>query len=813
MHTQKKRFGKSYLASAIAVVSLTALTVNAQETKKTLDKVVVSAAGFEQKITDAPASISVVTAEELAKKPYMTLLDAVRELEGVDIGESSDKSGQGSVSMRGMGGKYTLLMINGKRQNNHGDIYPNDFGGNQFGHMPPLDAIERIEVIRGPASTLYGADAMGGVINVITKKVTDTWTGSLTATRTMQSKDEFGDDITNEFNVMGPLIPGKLGLALRGSWYNRDASNPEYAPVTDPAGDVHQRTLGFGGGGKTVDNLNQSYGVSLSFIPADNQDLVLDYDSSKQEYDNRGNQLGTEDTLGAMLRLGGSGSNAAAIIQPRAGYAADQEFTREQVSLQHNGEWSFGKSQVSLQHIKTNNDGRTLPYTVEERGEIQALWNQVCEARGGSVNADGFCPVTEMGYRNVNAWNNLSEDEKLAVIKADLTDAEYAQLEGYLPRPQRKMESRQTTLTGKLELPIGDHLAIVGGEVIRGDLEDGVFGMYGGGYRSGVTQEHNMWSLFAEDNWQVTDAITLTTGIRYDDHEIFGDNVSPRIYGVYHFQPGWTVKGGVSTGYKTPETSDLYAGIKGFGGQGVSPSVGNPNLKPEKSVSTEIALYWEGELGHNFNVTVFHNQFDDKISGGGDLVKSCEVASPGEYCTDLGEGWANLGYSTFSQTQNIDKVDINGAEVAGRYQFTDTLSLRGNYTWTDSEQKSGVNKGRPLNKTAEHMANITLDWDVFEKLNLFLTAEVRSDRYEGWDAEAEEELFYKSYNVLHLGASFKASDTVTFNARINNLLDEDFTAYSTTFIEDNGVYTPSYRDRYNNKDKARNFWVGVNVRF
>ena len=111
------------------------------------------------------------------------------------------------------------------------------------------------------------------------------------------------------------------------------------------------------------------------------------------------------------------------------------------------------------------------------------------------------------------------------------------------------------------------------------------------------------------------------------------------------------------------------------------------------------------------------------------------------------------------------------------------------------------------------MANITLDWDVFEKLNLFLTAEVRSDRYEGWDAEAEEELFYKSYNVLHLGASFKASDTVTFNARVNNLLDEDFTAYSTTFIEDNGVYTPSYRDRYNNKDKARNFWVGVNVRF
>ena len=130
---------------------------------RTLDQVVVTASGFEQKITDAPASISVITREELAKRPYMTLLDAVRDLEGVDVGETRDKTGQGSVSMRGMGSDYTLLLINGRRQNNHGDIYPNNFGGNQFNHIPPLDMIQRIEVIRGPASTLYGADALGGV--------------------------------------------------------------------------------------------------------------------------------------------------------------------------------------------------------------------------------------------------------------------------------------------------------------------------------------------------------------------------------------------------------------------------------------------------------------------------------------------------------------------------------------------------------------------------------------------------------------------------------------------------------------------------
>src|SRR5690554_4632624 len=194
----------------------------------TMSEVVVSAAGFEQKITDAPASISVITAEELSKKPYTSLTDAVSQLEGVDIGETSDKTGQGSISMRGMGADYTLVLIDGKRQNNHGDIYPNSFGGNQFNHIPPLDAIERVEVIRGPASTLYGADAMGGVINIITKKVSDEWTGSISFGRSLQEQDAFGDDVTTDFTVMGPLIPGKLGLAVRGSVYERFASNPEY---------------------------------------------------------------------------------------------------------------------------------------------------------------------------------------------------------------------------------------------------------------------------------------------------------------------------------------------------------------------------------------------------------------------------------------------------------------------------------------------------------------------------------------------------------------------------------------------------------
>ena len=69
--------------------------------------------------------------------------------------------------------------------------------------------------------------------------------------------------------------------------------------------------------------------------------------------------------------------------------------------------------------------------------------------------------------------------------------------------------------------------------------------------------------------------------------------------------------------------------------------------------------------------------------------------------------------------------------MAGRLQIIDSLALRGNYTYTDSRQLSGSQEGQPLTNTAEHMSNITLDWDVNTKLNVQLTSETRSARFRG----------------------------------------------------------------------------------
>ncbi len=802
----------------------------------TLAPVVVSASRIVQKITDAPASISVVSREELQTRPYLTLLDALRDIEGVDVGETRDKAGAGTISIRGMGADYTLVLIDGRRQSNVGDIYPNNFGGSQFSHLPPLEAIERIEVIRGPMSTLYGSDAIGGVINVITRKVGTHWLGSVSLSTTQQSKDEFGDDRTVDVYATGPLLPGLLGLSVRGNYYDRDASNPQYEGLPLPDGTTWNRSLGFGGGGRTVENLTKAGGFRLALTPATGHEILFDVDVSRQSYDNSEAQLGTLDGVESLWRTGNkatpayanpyynasytgtaanlttwnpqtlaravvanpnfdptravSSSNApfrnVLVAQPRVGYTEKQRFDREQWSLSHNGRFEGFNTELVFSHVETANLGRSQPLTVEERAELLAYMKTQGQLTAGELTG-GI--TTGVPNATQAAW--LSSN--------------------FLPRERRTMEVRQTSLDGKLDFEIGkEHYVVIGAQILDAEMEDGVFGMFGGGYEAGVVQPHKQWALFAEDNWSLTEQFTLTAGLRYDHHNVFGSRTSPRVYGVWNLSPGWTLKGGISTGYKTPKTSDLYPGITGFGGQGVSPFVGTPGLKAETSVNGELAVYFESrEL--SFNATVFTNRFRNKIATA-ENVPNCELAASGQNCVDLGVGWADLGYISFSQKQNIDRAESRGFELAGRVQLPWRLSLRGNYTYTDSEQKSGVEMGLPITANpAKHMVNAGLTWRATDALTTSLSMEARSNRFRARDAATGVVSYYKDYEILHLSASYRFSPKLTFNARINNLLDENFTSSQCNLAATQDAYT--CLDDYLMKDKARNFWVGMSLRF
>lgn len=190
------------------------------------NEVIVSATGYEQEVKDAPASVTVITRQELENKAVNSLSDALRDVEGVAIVGGDT----GTISIRGMESDKVLILVDGRRQNTIGSTQKGGIDQGQNNRwMPPIEAIERIEVIRGPMSTLYGSEAMGGVINVITRKVGDKWAGAFSTSGTIR-EGSGGDALAGDIYVTGPIIPGKLGIQIWG-----EASARQEDPYIDGA--------------------------------------------------------------------------------------------------------------------------------------------------------------------------------------------------------------------------------------------------------------------------------------------------------------------------------------------------------------------------------------------------------------------------------------------------------------------------------------------------------------------------------------------------------------------------------------------------
>merc|ERR1712000_657517 len=113
---------------------------------------------------DVPAFTTVVTADDIAKTSVNSLPDLLRNTVGVN--NLSNAAGRDELQIRGLGGEYTLVLVNGKRVSSGGAFAKgSDADLSSF----PLNNIERVEVIRGPMAAIYGSDAIGGVVNIITK--------------------------------------------------------------------------------------------------------------------------------------------------------------------------------------------------------------------------------------------------------------------------------------------------------------------------------------------------------------------------------------------------------------------------------------------------------------------------------------------------------------------------------------------------------------------------------------------------------------------------------------------------------------------
>jgi len=166
---------KQTLVGAIIVSGLISAIALAQEDGKNGGQVVVITAALRNHtVAAAPAFTTVITAEEIAKSPVNGIADLLRETVGVN--NAIDSSGRDEIQIRGLAGKYTLMLINGKRVSSGGALWR----GSDFDFSSvPLNSIQRIEIVRGPMAALYGSDAIGGVINIITKQPAATWKTSV----------------------------------------------------------------------------------------------------------------------------------------------------------------------------------------------------------------------------------------------------------------------------------------------------------------------------------------------------------------------------------------------------------------------------------------------------------------------------------------------------------------------------------------------------------------------------------------------------------------------------------------------------------
>lgn len=215
---------RTCLSLAIASVFTPPVVFAEEEAVNPIEVIVVTASGYEQNLLEAPATISVISAEELKKKSYTDVTDALKHVAGVQIMGGGVEQ---SIMLRGMSSDYTLFLIDGKpAQSNEAFGLNGTQAGTPIHFLPPIEAIERIEVIRGPASSLYGSDAMGGVINIITKKVHNEFNGSITSeySRADSSNKVNEDGNQTSLYLNAPLIKNVLSLQLTGAVQNQQES-------------------------------------------------------------------------------------------------------------------------------------------------------------------------------------------------------------------------------------------------------------------------------------------------------------------------------------------------------------------------------------------------------------------------------------------------------------------------------------------------------------------------------------------------------------------------------------------------------------
>ncbi|WP_151726034.1 TonB-dependent siderophore receptor [Acinetobacter ursingii] len=551
------------------------ISEKAEQTDATkLEKIVLTA---EEQIKQS-LGVSVITEEDLDRLPVVNdISEYVRKMPGVNLTGNSATGQRGNnrqIDIRGMGPENTLILIDGKPVNSRNSVRygwrgERDTRGDS--NWGPTDAIDSIEVIRGPAAARYGSGAMGGVVNIKTKKVTNEVHGSIEVYTNQPENSKEGSTHRESFNLSGPIIKDVLSYRLFGNYAKTDSDAPDINPLTASG----TRAAGREG----VEN--KDIAGRLAWQINDQQSLTLDTSVGRQ-----GNEY-TGDIQNSNFDAGGENNNGFANAEYVLGLLGKETNTmyRDSYALTHEGKWSWGDTKLIAQYDKTKN--KRIPESLAggPEGSPNSFDKKTSVLETTRFNAETNIPLEVMIPQVLTLGAEWVEDEfndPSSTVQTDNSGIIN------LPSDRSNMSSRIGSAYIEDNFKVSDATDLVLG--VRFDDHS----------KSGSN-----WSPSLNITQRLGDYFTLKGGIAK----------AYKAPNMYQNAEGYLL---FTRGNGCPDTTATATGSCYL--------VGNADLKPETSVNKEIGIQFEKD-DVNASLTWFRNDYEDKITSGDEVVGTTTIGS------------------------------------------------------------------------------------------------------------------------------------------------------------------------------------------
>jgi len=543
---------------------LTSPAFAAETTEKLADdeSMIVTA---EQELKQQPG-VSTITAEDIKKNPPVNdLSDIIRKMPGVNLtgnGASGSRGNNRQIDIRGMGPENTLVMIDGVPVSSRNSVrysWRGERDSRGDTNWVPAEMVERIEVIRGPAAARYGSGAAGGVVNIITKRPTNDWHGSLSLYTSQPENSKEGDTRRANFNLSGPLAGDALTMRLYGNLNRTDAD----------AFDINTAENGsYAAGREGVRNKDINTVLSWKITPLQ----IIDFSWG---YSRQGN-IYAGDTQN-------SNSNASTdgLVESLYGDETNRMY-RQSYGIAHNGIWDWGTSKLNFNYEKTNNTRLQEGTAGRTEGMINS--DTYATSRLESYRAGGEInfPLQLLVDQTVTLgaeWNRDELNDPASMLAASATGVN---LPGSSGDPSQRSSKNSATISS---LFFEDNIAATDSTEVIPGLRFDYHDQFGANWSPSLNLSQGLGDYF-----------TLKAGIA----RVF------KAPNLYQSTPGYLLS---TRGNGCPiGLSQCYL-------------LGNNDLDAETSVNKEIGLEFSNQ-GYVAGITWFRNDYKNKIVSGTEPVYS-----------------------------------------------------------------------------------------------------------------------------------------------------------------------------------------------